>query len=112
MVGLANDAFLFQALHQGGGAVVADLQSALDGASHVVTWNSNTAVEAVIAGVPAVSMDIGSMAWDVTGHEPGEVATPDRLELAARLAWKQFTMAEMASGYCWDVVGQRIEAAA
>jgi len=97
---------------QGVQTIGGDLQAALDGASHVVTWNSNTAVEAVIAGAPSVSMDIGSMAWDVTGHEPGQIVTPDRLEWAARLAWKTFTMAEMASGYCWDVVGQRIEAAA
>lgn len=89
-----------------------DLQTALAGASHVVSYNSNTAVEAVLSGVPAVSMDIGSMAYGVTGHEPGEIVTPDRIEWAARLAWKQFSADEMASGFCWDVVGERIEAAA
>ncbi len=64
----------------------------------------------VLANLGLSTLQAMSLARAEVG--PGEVATPDRLEWAARLAWKQFTMAEMASGYCWDVVGQRIEAAA
>jgi hypothetical protein len=93
--------------------LIGDLQSALAGASLVVTFNSNTAVDSVIAGVPTVAMDRGSMAWPVTTHFfETESQTPDRHVWAAELAWKQFTMAEMASGFCWEIVGQRIEAAA
>lgn len=84
-----------------------DLDTAFAGASIVVTFNSNTAVESVLAGVPTVAVDIGSMAWPVTSHEVGsEPVTPDRSDWAARLAWKQFNAEEMASGFCWDVVSE------
>lgn len=81
------------------------LQDAFDGAAAVVTFNSNTGVESVLAGVPTMSADIGSMAWPVTAHEVGQIVTPDREEWAAELAWKQWTLEEMASGVCWEVVG-------
>ncbi len=42
---------------------------ALAGARAVITFNSNTGVEAVLAGKPTVAIDEGSMAWPVTAHE-------------------------------------------
>lgn len=80
------------------------LEEALAGASIAVTFNSNTGVESVLAGIPTVAMDIGSMAWPVTSHEFGETITPDRSQWAAEIAWKQWSMAELESGYCWEVV--------
>lgn len=82
------------------------LEDDLRDARFVVTWNSNSAVDAVIAGVPAVAMDKGSMAWGVTGHELRPPPRPDRDAWAHALAWKQWTKDEMASGYCWEVIGQ------
>ncbi len=82
-----------------------DLGTALAGAACVVAWNSNTAVESVLAGVPTVTMDEGSMAWPVTGHSIGEMATPDRAAWAHRLAWCQWTLDELRSGECWAAVG-------
>lgn len=77
------------------------------GAAIVVTFNSNTAVESVLAGVPTVAIDRGSMAWPVTTHFlETEPQMPDRETWAAELAWKQWTLDEMASGECWDHVGQ------
>jgi hypothetical protein len=81
------------------------LDGAMAGASLVVTYNSNTGVEAVLAGVPTVAFDCGSMAWPVTGHAVDEVVTPDREEWAAQMAWKQWTLDEMRSGECWAHVG-------
>lgn len=81
------------------------LSEALAGAGLVVTWNSNAGVEAVLAGVPTVAMDEGSMAFPVTGHALGEVVRPDRREWAARLAWCQWREEEMRSGECWARVG-------
>lgn len=81
------------------------LAEALAGASLCVTYNSNTAVEAVLAGVPTISSDIGSMAWEVTSHDVNDdPVMPDRLPWAARLAWKQWTEAEMRSGSCWEAI--------
>jgi hypothetical protein len=77
------------------------LADALTGASLVVTFNSNTAVESVLAGVPTIAADRGSMAYDVTGRTVGDLVTPDRTEWAARLAWKQWTLEEIASGEFW-----------
>ena len=86
-----------------------ELSAALAESAAVFTWNSNTAVEAVLAGVPAVTMDEGSMAWAVTGHSVGEIIRPDRSAWAARLAWTQWTMDEIESGDAWTVVRAGIE---
>jgi hypothetical protein len=75
-----------------------DLDSALAGAAVAMTFNSNTAVEAVLAGCPAVTLDRGSMAWPVAGHAVDELVRPDREAWAARLAWCQWSMAEIRSG--------------
>ncbi|MGD9740285.1 MAG: hypothetical protein AB7O56_12150 [Bauldia sp.] len=78
----------------------------LAGASCVVTFNSNTGVEASFAGVPTIATDIGSMAYEVASHSVAEMLRrPDRETWAARLAWKQWRREEMASGYCWETVG-------
>lgn len=81
------------------------LHEAMDRAGLVVTWNSNAGVDAALYGRPVVAMDPGSMAWDVAGHQVTETETPDRADWAARLAWKQFSRAEIASGECWEAVG-------
>lgn len=78
----------------------------LAGARFVVTWNSNSAVDAVLAGVPVVTMDRGAMAWPVAGHEFALPPTPDREAWAHRLAWCQWSHEEMVSGACWAAVGR------
>lgn len=86
------------------------LEDALAGAALVVTFNSNTAVDAVLAGAPAVANDIGSMAWPVTTHRIDEAPIrPDRTEWAARLSWCQWSLAEMRSGECWAAVHEMQE---
>lgn len=79
------------------------LDGALDGAAAVATWNSNSAVDAVLAGVPTWACDAGSMAWAVAGHDLAQLPPrPDRSEWAARLAWCQWTLGEMADGTAWE----------
>jgi hypothetical protein len=80
------------------------LEEALADAALVATYNSNTAVDAVLAGVPTLAADQGSMAWEVTGRHARDVVMPDREGWAARLAWKQWSMEEMATGACWEAV--------
>lgn len=75
-----------------------DLSDALGGAHIAITWNSNAAVDAVLAGVPTVTADIGSMAWSVTGHQVGARITPCRDSWAHELAWRQWRIEEIASG--------------
>jgi len=81
------------------------LADAFAGAGAVVTFNSNTGVEAVLAGVPTIAMDEGSMAWAVAGHQVTEIIRPDREAWAARLAWCQWTRDEMQSGECQEAIG-------
>lgn len=74
------------------------LEHALTGAAVAITWNSNSAVDAVLAGVPTVTADEGSMAWEVTGHQIGDTVTPDRTQWLQRLVDRQWTMDEIRSG--------------
>lgn len=87
-------------------AAKASLAADLAGAAVVVTWNSNSAVDAVLAGVPAIAMDRGSMAWDVAGHALAMPPMPDRMAWAHAMAWKQWQKDEIASGECWERVSK------
>jgi len=80
------------------------LAEALAGAGLVVTFNSNSGVDAVLAGRPTVAMDEGSMVRAVAAHDMRVIA-PDRSAWAARLAWCQYSRAEMESGFCQEAVG-------
>lgn len=85
---------------------MATLADDLAGAWGVATINSNSSVDAVIAGAATWTIDEGSMAWDVTGHDLGIPAPrPDRKAWAAKLAWCQWTNEEIASGKAWEHIG-------
>lgn len=85
------------------------IDEALAGAHVVITWNSNSATDAVVAGVPALTMDRGAVAWPVTGHSIGDRIRPDRAEWAHRLAWCQWSLAEIADGTAWRQLRQHLE---
>jgi hypothetical protein len=79
-----------------------DLVTQLAGAAAVITFNSNTAVEAVLAGLDTVAIDEGSMAWEVTGHALGEAYQGDRQAWANQMAWKQWRMEEIEDGFALE----------
>lgn len=82
-----------------------NLQQAFSEAAFALTWNSNSALDAVIAGVPTITADPGAMAWDVTGHDVLEFPpTPDRTAWCHKMAWCQYNEEELRSGFCWDQV--------
>ena len=85
-----------------------DLEDAITRASTVITYSSNTAVDALIAGRDAVAMDSGSMAYEVAAKDIGGAVNRDaREQWAHRLAWKQWAIEEIASGEALkEVVGQ------
>lgn len=66
-----------------------------------VTLNSSIGVQCVLDGVPTVTMDEGSMAWDVTGHSLEDIRRPDRLPWCHRLAWTQWSDDEIKEGTPW-----------
>jgi hypothetical protein len=75
------------------------LREALEGALFTVCYNSNSAVDSVLAGVPCVTMDAGSMASKVTSSKLETLLLPDREPWAHALAWKQWSIEEIASGF-------------
>lgn len=84
-------------------SVVQTLPEAADwhDTARVVTLNSSVAVETVLRGIPTVTMDEAAMAWDVSGHEPGEEVRPDRTEWLHWLAWTQWHHDEISEGTPW-----------
>jgi hypothetical protein len=85
----------------------AALQEDLDRAFCVVTYNSNAAVLAVLAGVPATAEDKGSMASLVTGDRRQILHPPHptegvRQQWANDLAYAQWNLDEMRGGMAWE----------
>lgn len=83
---------------RGAGVVNCSLELALEKAAVVVTFNSNSGVDAAISGTPVVAYDEGSMAWPVSTHNVLEISRPCRENWAYKLAWKQWTIEEIKSG--------------
>lgn len=79
-----------------------ELAEVLRGAISVVTYNSNSAVDAIMAGVPAVAVDQGSMAWPVAGHTVSELERrPDRMQWGSDIAYAQWAPWEIENGIAW-----------
>jgi hypothetical protein len=85
------------------------LEESLDGAMLTVAYNSNTGVDSVVNGVPNLSFDCGSMAYEVTGHEYSDIITPNRRKWALKLAHCQYTPDEIASGQFWERLKCKLE---
>lgn len=79
------------------------LEQDLAGAAFTVVYSSNVCVESVLAGVPTVTMDTGAIAYDITSHSLDEpFFTPDRSKWCADMAWRQFTLKDLAGGKAWN----------
>lgn len=88
------------------------LAERLQGCHAVVTWSSNVAVEAILAGVPAFVSDESAARPVARGLKVLEqmIESPLRAEEERRaawqrsLAWGQFTVEEIASGFARKVL--------
>jgi hypothetical protein len=81
------------------------LEYDFSGAAFAVTFNSNSGVDAVMHGVPTITMDNGSMAWDVTSHDLDDpLVVPDRTIWGTAIAWKQWLPEEISDGTAWRAV--------
>jgi hypothetical protein len=70
----------------------------------VVTYNSNSSVEAVLEGIPAFAFDAGAMTKDVASLWLQELESPHmpaREQWLADLCYAQWTIEEMRSGEAW-----------
>lgn len=91
------------------------LEADLAGAKCVLNFNSNTGVDAVLAGVPTAVFDKGSMVWDVA-HNSGQIdfenlPKPDRKRWFRNLAYCQWKPSEMASGEAWAHISKQVSTA-
>lgn len=86
------------------------LREDLAGAALCVTYNSTAGVEAVLAGVPTVTLDDGAMAWPVAGHALEEIVRPDREAWAHDLAYTSWTPEEIGAGEAWERLAPIMEA--
>ena len=80
----------------------------LAGAHCAISFNSNSGVDAVIAGVPVFAFDKGSMCYSVANKNWLSIERPnkpDRRQWLNDLCYAQWTPAEMRSGEAWEHVG-------
>jgi hypothetical protein len=71
----------------------------------VVTYSSGAAVDALIAGVPAIAMGRASFAWEVTDHDLENAVDPklfDRRQWLGKLAAAHWCIDEIARGEIWQ----------
>lgn len=87
----------------------APLEERLRGCWCVVTWTSNVAVDAIVAGVPAftsahsAAAPVAGSLLDLETLIEGP-PTPKREAWAESLAWGQFDLAEIRGGYAKEIV--------
>jgi hypothetical protein len=75
---------------------IANLAESLEAVDLVVTWNSNSGVDAYLAGNIVWADDPGSMVWGAT--------KPGREAWKARMAYTQWLPEEIESGAAWDAL--------
>lgn len=80
------------------------LSDDLQNAWAAVTFNSNSGVEALVAGVPVFAFDEGSMIWSICNKSLSDIespAMPDRTQWLNDLSYTQWTLDEMKAGLTW-----------
>ena len=79
------------------------LADVLHGAHCVVAHHSNVAVEAILAGIPAICPE--GVASVMAGHKLKQIEDPPmpsgRAQWAADIAYCQWSIAEMTAGLPW-----------
>lgn len=86
------------------------LEEALSDAAAVITWNSNSGVDAVLAGVPLIACDRGSMAYTMAAQKIGDpLVRPDRSQWVNDLAYTQWTDGEISTGEAWSHLRQHFD---
>jgi len=87
------------------------LNEILSNARGAVTYNSNSGVDAVLAGVPTMAQDKGSMAYPVAAHDFEALSTaanePDRVAWLQCLSYCQWSLSEIIDGTAWQHLKRR-----
>ena len=83
--------------------IAGTLEAALEHAALVVTWNSNSGVDAILAGVPVYAADPGSMVYDISSCNFVPVR-PDRSSWCQKMSYTQWSWKEIDTGEAWEAV--------
>jgi hypothetical protein len=84
------------------------LQSDLERAGVAVSYSSGSAVDAVLAGVPCITVDQGSMAYPISEHRLENIRDPyiasnkEVAEWLLKLSYSQWTTEEIVNGTAWE----------
>jgi hypothetical protein len=87
-----------------------DFTQALARAHAVINYNSNPAIESILAGVP-VYVDKSSLCWDVGNPIGGDVnspAKPDRTEWLKKISYTEWFIEEIRQGIPWKRLRQNL----
>jgi hypothetical protein len=87
------------------------IAGSLAGAWATVCHSSGTAIDSLLAGVPAITTSEASMAWPVTGHDLAEIERPPmppREQWLYDLCYGQWTLEEIRSGQVWGRLRPRL----
>ena len=71
------------------------------GTKAVVSLNSTVSLDALLAGYPVISLDIGDPTYAITGHKLTEILYPNRIPLFQYLAHCQHHLRDVESGEFW-----------
>lgn len=78
------------------------LAESMRGAKVVVTFSSNTGVDAIMAGKPVIAYNQGSMVYEVASHHiDDELIMPDREDWGRKIAYAQWLPHELKNGTAW-----------
>ena len=75
----------------------------------VVSFSSNSLVDAMMMGIPVVSLDDRAMVWDITGHSLDDLRRPNRQQFINNLMYRQWTPDEISNGDMWGWVKEEIK---
>ncbi len=98
-----------------GGCIVspyATIEEALANARVCVCVNSNSGVDAMLAGTPVVNIDHGSMVWELAKHDYNSLDNPpfpDRMQWSHDIAYAQWLPEEIENGDAWDHLKRKFE---
>lgn len=77
------------------------LDNALDNALATVVWNSTSAIDSIIRGVPVVVGHKSCMAWPMASTSIDSLRYPSRRQFLAGIGYSQWTLEEMRRGDTW-----------
>jgi hypothetical protein len=74
------------------------LIQSLDKAAAIMAYNSNSLIDGIMNGVPAIAFDEGTMAWELCSKNYEPLMKPDRSEWGRKMGYTQWTNEELANG--------------